>query len=78
MKKNHKIHDELIVRVVQLYLAEGETFVKDAVPRLWSYYISIFLPAVSQHIEKIKARMFGGWNPDMFKSQSSTTFAFDQ
>lgn len=69
------IHNELIVRVPQIILSRhmiGEDGIAELKARsdtkqLYDYYEQTFLPAVTSHVEKLTARAYHHWNPEVFK-----------
>ncbi len=72
---SENIHNELIVRVPQIIAAEhmnGHDGIallnaRPDTKQLYDYYEQTFLPAIATHVEKLTARAFHHWNPEIFK-----------
>lgn len=75
-KKDNQIQQELIVRVVELYYEcggdENDKRIK-TVSALWNYYVTVFLPAVEKHVQKLGSRMLSGWSPNLFPHHPHVT-----
>lgn len=69
----NKVHQELIVRVPQIILTyeDGLQKVSTQAHELYSYYITIFLPAVIAHVKGLEARAMSGWPRDRMTAAPS-------